>query len=350
MYKFNDLKVSCDWISFTADVENVTALMDLFGFMPDMFKNMNHGAQGYKAMLRHESHEITLLYDGSEGMGVHCDIKGSAVSYFIECFKNTLLVPNPYDDGECYEVPDFSDLDNIVRLVYQKVLSVGWFTRLDIAIDDIGCNYFTCQSVFNVLKNCNYVSKFRKWEADVSYDKNVEYLGYTIYCGARKDSEIFLRIYDKRLEQLKKNNTADLPDWVRWEFELKSGRADNFAKYIIAGNDFGCSAMALLNNYMRFVVPDDVNKSRCSSLPDWERFVGDVGKLRLAAPKKEKSVDKARDWIKRQCLPTIAGLCVADGGTLDFLTKDLLKHYDRLSLSDKLMYQEYLFQTSGLNK
>lgn len=348
MYEYNGLKVSCDWLSFTCNVNTklVYEFILGFGFTPDAFKKMERGAQGYKGMLRHRSCEITVLYDGAENMGCHMDVKGSAVSYFVDVFRETLRCQTPFSE-DAYEYEDFDDVNNLLPVLFRKILGNGWFTRLDIAIDDFGCNYFSCEKVHKILKSCNYVSKFGKWEVDIVHNKkDAAIKGYTVYCGSRKNSDIFLRVYDKQLEQKSKfKEDTDLPLWVRWEFELKNERADNFAEYIINKLDFGRAVMAVLNNYLRFIVPDNPNRSRCSSLPKWQRFVGDVGRLRLTSPKKKKSVERSHDWISRQCLPTIAGLTLAYGGDLTFLTKDLTVHFDRLSASDKEMYEAYFRQS-----
>lgn len=343
-YKLGKLSVSCDWIAFTADLggKEIYRFLDLFGFRMDMFKNMGHGGRGYRDMLRSIDAEITIYYNGGADMGIHCEVKGSAVAVFLDCFRDVAfpLCDTPF--GLACEVEDFSDLDNLLMLVYKKILEIGWFTRLDVAVDDYGCNYFTCQEINSILDERDYVAKFRIYEADISRDCQSNVTGYTIYCGARKTSDIFLRIYDKRLEQLHKQPDKVLSDWVRWEFELKDERADSFARCIVEGAFFADCAVSLLNGYMRFIIRDNSNTTRCSTLPKWKEFVQGVKGLRLSVSKKQKSVERSLNWIERQCMPTIAGLCVAEGGSLEFVTKDLAEHYNRLSEKDKAMYQDYL--------
>lgn len=345
----NGLKISCDWLSFTISAyDTVYDFMDGIGFTPDMFKKMNKGAQGYKNMLRHKSHEITILYEGNETMGIHCDVKGSAVVYFLEIFAERAMVNTPFD-SKAWEVNEFDGFSDAMSFFYKFVLENGWFTRLDLAVDDVGCSYFSCEELRDILYARNYTALFRTWSTDIEYntDSASALKGYTVYCGSRQ-SGIFLRVYDKKLEQQKKNPEKYYDAWVRWEFELKDEHADAFAKHILNKHAFGDSVVSLLNGFLRLIVPDDSNRSRCSTLPKWEKFLSGVGKLRLSGFKKKRTVEKSLKWIEKQCMPTIAGLCVANGGTLDFITKNLIEHFNRLSAADKEVYSSYLYDNYGI--
>lgn len=339
MYEFNGMRVLCDWLAFTMSEVDKYGCMELFGFSLDDFKVMPHGARGYNSLYRHVSQEISIYAEGSENMGVHVEVKGSAMYFFLESFQKSRMESTPFGDG--YQVDDIDEVGDILRSLYRVILNGGWFTRMDIAIDDLGCSYFSCDEVTKLLKKELYVSNFRKWEIDMTYEKGGDGIGYTIYMGSRKASQMFLRVYDKKLEQKAKKDIEDLPDWVRWELELKDERADEFAKYVERGQDFGIVAMSVLNNYLRFINRDNENVSRCSTLKKWDRFVNHVGRLKLSSPRGEKSVEKSREWIDRQCMPTIAGLVMANGGSVDFLTNHLYDHYERLKPRDKRMFEEY---------
>lgn len=342
MYEFNGMRVLCDWMAFTLSSMDEYGCLEMFGLSSEEFKVMPHGARGYSRMLRHKSHEITVFAKGSENMGIHVEVKGSAVAYFLEVYGRTLMESTPFGAG--YEVERWEDIGNIIRYLFRDILADGWFTRIDVSVDDVGCRYFYCDEVTELLKKELYVSNFRKWEVDMSYEKGGHGLGYTIYMGARKVSDMFLRVYDKKLEQQNKNGVDNLPDWVRWELELKDERADVFAKYIERGDNFGVVVMSILKNYVRFINRDNENVTRCSTLEKWEKFTNYVGRLRLVAVKSEKTVEKSKEWIRRQCMPTIAGLVMANGGSLDFVTNHLQEHYERLSPHDRQMYENYLMQ------
>lgn len=156
-----------------------------------------------------------------------------------------------------------------------------------------------------------------------------------------RQSDVMLRIYDKQLEQAKKDGAPVFP-WVRWEFELKDMRASVFADMVVDHKvDFGQLGMMLLSSYLRFIVPNDSNKSRCSTLPLWREFTASVGKLKLTLPKSEQSVERKLQWINRQCMPTIAGLTYAALGDLSFLTTHMADHFNRLSFDNQKMFEAY---------
>ncbi len=91
--------------------------------------------------------------------------------------------------------------------------------------------------------------------------------------------------------------------------------------------------MEILNNYVRLIVPDDSNRSRCSSHPLWEKFVGMVGKLHLYVKASQKTIEEKKRWLIRQCLPTIAGVIIADGGSFDIITRHFDDAVSRMSSS-----------------
>nr|DAX00834.1 MAG TPA: Replication initiation factor [Inoviridae sp.] len=340
----NRLQISCDWISFTLDKKEVIPCLELFGQDRNNYSFMEKGAQGYKKMLRHSHYAITVLFDGNEDMGVHIDVKGSAITYFLQCFRTKQQQPTPFKKEDFYytdELLENFSPDNILPYLFQTILEHGHFTRLDVAIDDKCCRYFSVDDVAKILDNEDiYIAKFRSWRHIVEKSTSGEMLGNTIYMGTRK-SDIMLRLYDKQLEQQKKEVAVTCP-WVRWEFEIKKERADSFAKEVIHNQQFGVLGMQLLSWYLRFINQDDSNKSRCSTLPLWDEFINNVGKLKLSINKSEKSVEKSLMWVQRQCAPTIAGLVMANAGDISFLTDKLPEHYNRLSLADRSMFESYL--------
>ena len=91
--------------------------------------------------------------------------------------------------------------------------------------------------------------------------------------------------------------------------------------------------MGILHNYVRLIVQDDSNRSRCSSHPLWEAFIGAVRKLRLFVREAPKTIEDKRHWLVRQCLPTFAGVIIADGGSLDIITQHFDDAVSRMSSS-----------------
>lgn len=151
-----------------------------------------------------------------------------------------------------------------------------------------------------------------------------------------------LRVYDKQLERNQKAEDGEkLQDpWVRWEIELKNERANIAADFLIRKKQLGEIIMEILNNYVRVIVHDDSNRSRCSAHPLWEKFVGMVGKLRLYVATVEKTIKDKKKWLIKQCLPTLAGVVIADGGSFDIITDHFEDAVARMSGSLRCLVME----------
>lgn len=338
----NSLTASIDWIAFTSTViSDIKEMAEFLGYRESDFLLLPRGANGYKKMYRLESFPVTILTDGNEDMGVHVVISSSAISDLLAHFKDSITVDIPF----IKDIVSLSDFNNSIMIEFlQQVRNIGWFTRFDLAVDDFGAHFFTVEDVRDFLDRQDVVSKFRTWR-DVYESTFVnEKTGHTLYFGSRQ-SDIMLRVYDKQLEQKQKLlRTSDaapegipvddtLDAWVRWELELKNERADTAVDLLLNKKQIGEIVMGVLNNYVRLIVPDDSNRSRCSSHPLWEKFVGAVGKLRLFVEAAQKTIEDKKHWLIKQCLPTLAGVIIADGGSFDIITQHFDDAVSRMSSS-----------------
>lgn len=335
----NSLKVSIDWIAFTSTIiTEVSEMISFLGYTNDDFLLMTKGANGYKKMHRLESVPITILSDGNMDMGIHVVISGTAIPDLMEHFKASITGETPF----LSDAVTLSDFDNSIMVEFlQQVRSLGWLTRFDLAVDDMGAQYFTLDDVKGFLERQEVVSKFRVYKDVRESTFTNEKTGHTIYFGSRR-SEVMMRVYDKQLEQNQKAaDGEELQDpWVRWEIELKDERANIAADYLIQRKLLGEIIMEILNNYVRVIVNDDSNRSRCSVHPLWKKFVGAVGKLRLYVVTMQKTIEEKKRWLIRQCLPTIAGVIIADGGSLDIITQHFDDAVSRMSASMRHLVSE----------
>lgn len=317
----NGLSVSIDWIAFTSTlVSSVEEMIEFLGYTIGDFCLMPKGAQGYLKMHRLNGYDVKILSDGTEEMGIHVIISGSAIMDVLQHFKETISTVSPFDDEL---VPSVTDFDNTIMIEFlQRLRKIGRLTRLDLAVDDRGSVYFTVDDIRNYIDRQEVVSKFRSFR-DIS--ENIlagSCTGRSLYLGSRQ-SEIMLRIYDKQLEQNKKAVSEEdlVPDpWIRWEFEIKNDRANIAADMIVQHKELGEIVMSIMNNYLKIVVLDDSNRSRCSINPLWKKFLESVGKLRLYVPEFAKTLKDKRKWLVHQCLPTLAGIIIADNGSFDIIT------------------------------
>ena len=321
--------MSITFLKFTT----VTEVLHFLGLKDEMFAKMDKGANGYKQMLRCSENGMSILFDGGgDNMGIHVNIPGKAVTTVLLAFKETLAVDTPFGVGyNCWE-------ENLFATFCLKLSEVGKFTRLDLAVDDFGGKYFKPQEVFDKFQDNCVVTKFRKCTRNDKYDQPQHCCGYTVYFGSR-DSDIMLRIYDKKLEQnnkLKEENQLT-EEWTRWELELKNERANQFAKEFSSKDVFGKSVMGVLSCYIRIIQKDNENKTRCSVDPVWSAFVNGVEKLRLTLKKEVRTLWHKLSWVESQVAPTLCALLISFGGDLSSFSDMLQENVWRISSADKEM-------------
>ena len=326
----NGLVALVDWLSFT--LFNYSVVQDIISFLGydvSEFVDCERGAKGYKNMIKCSACNLCVLYDGNEGMGIHVDISGSAIADVINHFKNTLEIDKPFVSAyeQNFETTFLCELLKSIRSLGGKI------TRLDLAIDDIGCNYFTVNEVDCFYHQGRIVSKTRTFRHTTSYNGS-GCDGNTIYFG-RRTSDVFLRVYDKYLEQNRKEKKSDslpfnITSWVRWEMELKNERANAAVDSIVAGMDLGEVIVGILSRYIRFINLDDSNRSRCSTVEKWQSFINGIKPLSLYVPTVEKTIDDKKKWLDYQVAPTIAAVLISEGGSYDWFVDLAQKGLSRM--------------------
>jgi len=337
----DNLIVQVDWLEFT--IKTISEHKDvilLMGLDISDFNLMDKGGIGYKRLMIHNTYNIKIYYDGSQDMGVHVSVSGSAVHFALESFSRTLREITPF--GESYNIPFEYDVSNILPYYLKEICKYGTFSRIDLAVDDYGCNYFSIDDVVDLLVNKSCVSQFRNWRNLCENTLLGEKTGHTVYMGSRK-SEIYLRVYDKRLEQNKGIFDDDKKinmDWIRWELELKGDKANEVVKMLIDKQNGGVVCIGILSRYVRFINLDNNNRSRCTTNAVWSKFIGNIAPLKISVPQTEKTLDMKEEWYKRQLAPTVAGIVYAHHGDLSIITDNFVDNFDRLSKETKKMFEK----------
>lgn len=328
----NGLVCSVDWLEFTIDsMEHAGEVINAMGLNPVSFVEQDRGGIGYKRLWRHHTQHINIYFDGNDNMGIHVRVSGSSIEFFLSQFVETLSDITPFG-GKAYTVPDFKySPDNVLPLFCKWVLEHGHFTRIDLAVDDIGCNHFSVSDVCHYLDNQQVISKFRKWQEIRGKTFSGSSVGHTCYMGSRQ-SDVMLRIYDKQLEQ-----ETSYP-WVRWELEIKHEKANKCAEYLVNKVHVSRVAIGVLNDYLRIVERDDSNTTRCSVTEKWQRFMSEVEKCALTLNKVVKTIEKKLDWLEHQVKPTLSGLYAYYECDIGFLVNNLHEHFARLSLAEQKFY------------
>lgn len=332
-----DLSVKIDWLAFCLNKCEVEEALEFLGLDCLEFLDLRHGGRGYRKMLQHADYDINVYFSGEKDMGTHFEVKGSAVYFFIDMvMRGKFGEKNPFDDEKLIDW----DLDSVAE-IFRLILSCGWFTRIDIAIDDIGTKFFSCEKLIKLLDSRCYVGKFKRYDKFISQDASGNMTGCTVYLGSRENSDMFIRVYDKYLEQLCMTSELTCDSWVRWEVVLKDDKADIFAGYIVDGLEFGYCVRSVLSGYVRFIRQDDLNRSRCSVLPKWLKFIDCMEGISLSIPREHRTVERAVEWVKRQVLPTLSGITIAQNYDLSFLEDHLEENFARLSQRDQQMFLKY---------
>lgn len=319
---FNGLSLRLDWLAFVVnDFSCVNEILSMFGFSLDDFTLLDRGGYGYGKQLFLNGANIRVYYEGnSPSMGVYISVSGSAISCFFEAFRNTF-------SNSGFSTDDLSDED-IMRACLSLILSIGHITRLDTAIDDKGCNFFSVDELADYYNKRQIVTRFQSYDPRRP-EKNHVPVGNSLNFGSRT-SDTYLRIYDKQLEQ------KETFPWVRYEYELKNDTANNFVRLFVDGMSLPECIMGVMNNYFRIINLDNANISRCSTLEKWAEFTGTVMKLSLSVPHEHKTLEEKEKWFEKTVMKTVVALFCKYGGSLEFISNKFQTALYKLSKDKNL--------------
>lgn len=335
----NGLRVCVDWLAFTfPDCEDVEEILSFLGLPRAEFQVMPRGLNGYQKQLRHGT-SLIVLYEGNANMGVHVIVPGSAVHGLLVSYQEAHMEATPF----CPDAMTVDDFDTtVLRDLLSHVTKTGNVTRLDLAVDDIGTQYYDIESVIYHLENSLYSSKFKGYRV-LKQRVNGED-SCTVYLGSGKSSAM-LRIYDKQAEQNAKRLKDGRPlieeSWLRWELELKHSNAHQSAIALAHGKTVSALTLGLLSNYIRFINVDDTNISRCSTTDTWLSFLSGIEKFSVYVPTPAKSIDDIKNWLKHQVAPSLAKVLIDDCGDMTYIYQMIKNGALRLSSHD-LSVLEYL--------
>lgn len=304
---------SLDWLEFTCKkFIEVSDLLDYMNFSLDNFIQLPKALFGYKSMIKHEEYPIYILFDGNAAMAIHVRISGSAIDFFLEHWK--------------------CDAQEGI----QRISDIGDFTRIDIALDDVGSEYFTIPNIYRYLRSDSFTGNFRNYSIVRMYNaESNSKSGDTIYLGKRS-SNVFFRLYDKRLETIHKLDEDPGIEITRWELECKHESAEKVSDLIIC---YGLqnAFQAVLRNHFTLIHKDATRKCRCSILKKYEDFIESVPAASISKSKKILSIDQSIKWLIGQCSKAYALAVYKEPG---FAERLLNNGIDRITENDlnKLNY------------
>jgi len=297
-----------DWFRCTfrhADLD--LFLHDIFGLTFSSFTDMQTSNYGYQYAKTYCG--ITVYFGGKDLEQFVVNFSGMGCRFF----ESRNLDKNVWVDV----------FKNIFELEYFS------FRRLDIAIDSYD-DSITCRKAINCVRRGEFVSYFKRVDENASYLANTgENVGQTLYFGNRL-SRTFIRLYDKKQEQIYRKVPVQEDSWYRLEFEFKEERAEQVAKELL-NQDMNLKELVLgiASDYLSFrrADPKQKNKSRWELHRWWKKFLNNASRLKLSNDATIKDLSKTKIWLQKQVSPT---------SVMMFLLEDLFR--DEEFIHERNMY------------
>lgn len=196
----------------------------------------------------------------------------------------------------------------------------GKLTRLDLAMDDKK-GLLSLQTMLDKLESGEVVTRFKSHTPH--YEKRLIGTGAARLTGIEigtRQSESYVRIYDKRIER-ERAGESELPEnWIRVELELKGDRAIAVGSRLVNSircGDGGRFVSSLIYGLIDFKRPTDgdTNKSRWDTAEFWSAFLGECAKESLSLPKSNRSIDQVCDWFEESIAPMAAVILLSENPT-----------------------------------
>ena len=298
---YNGMLASVDFLEFTVfgmtwrDVIKKVLHLELSDFT-----DTGKGGGGYTNMYRADFSDIRVLFNTNEriDMGVHVTIPGDGCRALFARVLPSVLIKTVLDINK--------HADDRLFPTSSK------FTRIDLAIDDIGAVHFFPHELMQFIDAGVVKSRWRSWETVKSGKMHSATLtGDTVYLGSRS-SDLFCRIYDKTKERIAKDDVEVPENWVRWELVCKADRAQVACEMLFANNfAIGEILFGVLSNYFAILEPNenDSHRDRWPLNQRWLNFLGEVQPVKLfRVLKPERTLENVEDWIINQCGPSISAI------------------------------------------
>jgi hypothetical protein len=183
------------------------------------------------------------------------------------------------------------------------------FPRVDWALDDTA-GRLDLEKIAESWRGGNCASRFQAMDERRKHRRNGDLIGHTLNFGDRT-SQMFVRIYNKRLEQIVRGEEVPHAQWVRAELEAKGkGAAALVARFVAEGVAVIVQA---LRHYLDFKEPGaDTNLSRRPTCSWWGGFLAWAEKVPVGIGSAAKTLDGMAKALRRQWSAGIALLLEAE--------------------------------------
>ena len=352
-------RLSIDWFSFSSRIDDFDSICSLIG-MTDCHFEVLPGVNGYRE--RYYFNGVSIHCGGCKrfsGTASEQEFSGA----WLEMSGVGCRTFETYGHGDWQMLLDYVTFNSDHITV----------NRVDLAYDDF-LGYLDISMIAADTLSRNYVSKFRSAPQVIqSIGENETALTVT---HGRMGSDVFIRIYDKRLE----SNAQDFTDhWVRAEIMLRHDRAAaaidlltdqydyrNGVRYLICPKkEIDEMYFLIFNNYLRYIQPSgtDSNRWRAPLADHWEKFCNSVTKFRISlftAPGDDYSALKMDNYVENVLSGVIYTYVTIHGvdKMLDVCNSNLYKLADKYRvliaeadepLPGQLRMDEILYYSGGFD-
>lgn len=327
-----NLTVTIDWLEFTVLNVQLPEVFDVMGLKFEDFNPLSKGRFGYRNQLKWADGNIFIMFNA---VGKEQDKIDAQTKINPKSGAHVMITGQG-----CRQ---YSVKHNLIELI--KLLSAVKktnFTRVDLAIDDYVSKIVDFTKIHEAAINGNFTSRWSKWdEINSRQTSSGEFLGRTMYFGSQA-SDLFCRIYDKKLERKANADEEIDTEWTRLEMVYRKDRATKLISYIINDKPIGEVLRGTLKQYLRFLIPSaDQNKSRWPTVTWWDLLLSNVDKLSLTIEKEAKTIEDMTSWVDQQIAPTMAAILKAHEGDLAWFRSILVKGSERLSQKHKDAISQY---------
>lgn len=224
---------------------------------------------------------------------------------------------------------------------YEKFQSVaawvftkdGHFGRIDVAMDDRS-GVIDVDRIYASVVAGNCVSHFRKSQliAGLDLGSGID-TGKTLCMGSRQ-SDTYLRIYDKAAEQRAKHKPVD-GTWVRWEMEWKGERAQavGLALSVLDQERFQTYIVGVFRTAVDFrdCTRADEPKDRYQAplLAWWKVLTDGMQRAKLEIAKVVKQIEDVKQWAEQSLSPMLGLLCAHPEAGERWLVKTIVDGVER---------------------
>ena len=271
-----------DWLSYSTKIDSLATIKDDLG-LNNVDWEPGKPTYPYKSALYYNN--VKIHYNSEKGEGIWVEMTGQGCRVYETFGKN-----------------DYMGL--LSYLTWNKPEEIK-INRIDIAFDDHD-GLIDMDRLFDDTINREFVSRFDFYvHHGGSEGKSVEH--------GKKGSNTMIRIYDKAMER----KIFDGTHWIRTEVQLRRQNARQFAEYYVrSGGKVNDVFMGVLNNYLRYVIPDenDTNRWRWEMKDYWKRLTDSAASIQLFVnPGVEYNYQRMESYIIQQAGNAIAAMIEING-------------------------------------